>query len=327
METKLIEKPSIKGTIVYLTLSHCWGSRMFMTLTGSDYDTFVSKGIPLHAPDFSPLFRDLMQVTLDLGYNYIWIDSLCIIQNAENASDWARECPNAGEYYANADIPLSAASFRDGRFGLFGIPGLREYGWAIVRSKDHRVYRLGAWKDTEAMIKETPLMRRGWMLQERLFLGKQYFRETIRGFGSDTLTSKTTPGFGWMGKTISHAMRLFARKHDIEIDATADAVARYYERNKALRAKDITKPNQIDNMREVATNNWYLHVVRPYSAAHLTYSGDKLPAISGLAAAYHRVLGDVRSLAGHWSHDLLYTLAWKVSIDRSDARALVVVVG
>ncbi|KAK8004725.1 hypothetical protein PG990_010762 [Apiospora arundinis] len=197
METKLIEKPSINGTIVYLTLN---------------YDTFVSKGIPLHVPDFNPLFRDVMQVTLDLGYNYIWIDSLCIIQNAENASDWARECPNAGEYYANADIPLSADGFRDGRFGLFGIQGLREYGWAIVRSKDHRVYRLGVWKDTEAMIKETPLMRRGWVLQERLF---------------------TTPSFDWMGKTISHAMRLFARKHDIEIDATADAVARYYERNKA----------------------------------------------------------------------------------------------
>jgi hypothetical protein len=33
-------------------------------------------------------FRDSIQVTRALGYKYIWIDSLCIIQST---ADWERE--------------------------------------------------------------------------------------------------------------------------------------------------------------------------------------------------------------------------------------------
>ncbi|KAK8102399.1 hypothetical protein PG984_015545 [Apiospora sp. TS-2023a] len=111
-----------------------------------------------------------MRVTLDLGYKYIWIDSLCILQDEEDAVDWTRECPSMGEYYANADLTLSATGFRDGKSGLFGDRDLREHGWATANTKHHGVYRLGAWKDIEAMIREGPLMDRGWVVQERLFV-------------------------------------------------------------------------------------------------------------------------------------------------------------
>ncbi|KAI0906303.1 hypothetical protein F4823DRAFT_88187 [Ustulina deusta] len=47
-----------------------------------------------------------MKVTTDLGYSYIWIDSLCIIQN--DASEWEAECPRMGFVYLNGDCNLSA---------------------------------------------------------------------------------------------------------------------------------------------------------------------------------------------------------------------------
>lgn len=61
----------------YITLSHCWGSRKFMTLLESSAETFQRR-IPVHK--LSKTFRDAMEVSKRLGVRYIWIDSLCIIQ-------------------------------------------------------------------------------------------------------------------------------------------------------------------------------------------------------------------------------------------------------
>ena len=51
-------------------------------------------------------FQDVVTVTRKLGLRYLWIDSLCIIQDP--SGDWPTEAPKMGEYHGAAFISISA---------------------------------------------------------------------------------------------------------------------------------------------------------------------------------------------------------------------------
>ncbi|KAK0741801.1 hypothetical protein B0T21DRAFT_255360, partial [Apiosordaria backusii] len=61
--------------------------------------------------------RDAIDITRHLGLNYLWIDSLCILQCCEE--DWRHESAAMTEVYGNAHINIAATSAEDGRSGCF----------------------------------------------------------------------------------------------------------------------------------------------------------------------------------------------------------------
>src|SRR5207248_2982479 len=71
--------------------------------------------IPLS--DLPPTFRDAIAVTRTLRVRYLWIDSLCIIQ--DDRDDWAKESPKMGLIYTNAILTIAASAARDSSCGLF----------------------------------------------------------------------------------------------------------------------------------------------------------------------------------------------------------------
>lgn len=78
---KLVDSSETEGA-AYIILSHCWGKAYLIRLLKSNEGQF-RKGDITGLPK---TFREAIQVTRDLGYRYIWIDSLCIIQDSEE--DW-----------------------------------------------------------------------------------------------------------------------------------------------------------------------------------------------------------------------------------------------
>lgn len=66
----------LKPGTVYVTLSHCWGRNPVISLLDSNITEF-QRSIPFES--LSKTFRDAVEVTRSLGYQYLWIDSLCII--------------------------------------------------------------------------------------------------------------------------------------------------------------------------------------------------------------------------------------------------------
>jgi hypothetical protein len=90
----------------YLTLSHCWGGEVPLSLT-SDREGVLKCGVPL--TKFPKTFRDAILITRKLNVRYIWIDSLCIIQG--DADDWHRESLTMSKVYEGAllNICVSAA--------------------------------------------------------------------------------------------------------------------------------------------------------------------------------------------------------------------------
>ncbi|KAK8024544.1 HET-domain-containing protein [Apiospora rasikravindrae] len=179
---------------------------------------------------FNPLFLDAMQVTLDLGYKYIWIDSLCIIQDAPDSGDWARECPS---------------------------PDLRE--------------------DWELCAGNAP----GNGLQGGMLT---VVRERLGNPGTPILP-----------------LSMF------RTNSFRDAIP-----SSGCSAQDD---------RQKLLHNWYRYAVGNYSTTKLTYPQDKLPAISGLAAIYGRLLG-TRYLAGHWEQHLLQSLSWTQNTNKTVPKAV-----
>lgn len=72
--------PPPESTGKWVALSHCWGE-------GNTYKTTRETLEALqHGLDWESLpqtYRDAIMVTRALGYQYLWIDSLCIVQDDE----------------------------------------------------------------------------------------------------------------------------------------------------------------------------------------------------------------------------------------------------
>ena len=66
----------------YVALSHCWGGVVPIMTTTSTIGEFVRR-LPSEMPK---TFADAIAVTRTMGQRYLWIDSLCILQ--DSADDW-----------------------------------------------------------------------------------------------------------------------------------------------------------------------------------------------------------------------------------------------
>jgi hypothetical protein len=86
----------------YLALSHMWGKVEQLKLTTSILKSFQAD-VPFN--HLSPIYKEAVRVTRALGYRYLWIDSLCIVQ--DSAEDWEYEASRMAIVYGNAVCNLA----------------------------------------------------------------------------------------------------------------------------------------------------------------------------------------------------------------------------
>lgn len=87
----------------YLALSHCWADSTHILPTKKDNFSQYCDEIPLQA--FPAACRDAIRLTRALGFRYLWIDALCIIQ--DDRADWASEFSSMADAYANAFLAIA----------------------------------------------------------------------------------------------------------------------------------------------------------------------------------------------------------------------------
>jgi hypothetical protein len=258
----------------YSTLSHRWGADDFLQLTSQNNDALVS-GIPL--ADLPKTFTDAILISHHLGLEYIWIDSLCIMQ--DNTQDWRRESSAMNSIYGNSTINIAASSATDVHQGCFLKPphmldGLRAtITISNTSSRLVREFRSSTVYDLSTT--SSHLATRAWALQERV------------------LPSRTTH-FGRRGA-------FWECKSTTANDALPGGFP------KQLGAGLLNA-----RIRTEHFVSWWADVVRLYSAANMTYPSDKLPALSGIARAAHEERGGTY-LAGLWRNDdLPAQLCWRM---------------
>ncbi|KAM3426581.1 hypothetical protein MY4824_009909 [Beauveria thailandica] len=113
-----------KATPAYAALSYCWGSAedaKIQLMTKGDSLTQRQKGIS--TSQMTAVIRDAVAVTQNLKIPYLWIDSLCILQ--DDISDWEKQCIDVCDIYANASVTICAASSGSCLQGLLRQRGTR----------------------------------------------------------------------------------------------------------------------------------------------------------------------------------------------------------
>ncbi|OCL07733.1 HET-domain-containing protein, partial [Glonium stellatum] len=145
----------------YACLSHCWGASQIIQTTEESLESFKERII---ISELSRTFQDAVQIVRQLGIKYLWIDSLCIIQ--DSPKDWERESARMASVYANSLVTIAATKSASGDGGCFSfnpdtiIQGL---------TKDKLPYMTYArQKILHWYQPHTPLLGRGWVYQERL---------------------------------------------------------------------------------------------------------------------------------------------------------------
>jgi hypothetical protein len=134
-EIRLVESSKIATKVEYCTLSHCWGKIQITTLQRSNYDDFL-KGIAISS--LPKTFRDAIHAAVKLGFQYIWIDSLCIVQNDE--LDWAYEALRMTSVYSGSALNLAATSAVNGQVVSFSTETEAQLEFA---ERHHRLEILG----------------------------------------------------------------------------------------------------------------------------------------------------------------------------------------
>jgi hypothetical protein len=145
----------------YATLSHCWGTGDFLRLKEDSLEDFM-KAIP--EEKLTKTFRDAIHITRYLGLQYLWIDSLCIIQLSN--LDWRRESALMSSVYGGSAITIAAAGAKDGTKGCFLKPAGFVGKVHIEPTKDE-VWDI-AQSEFYTSVVNSHLAGRAWALQERL---------------------------------------------------------------------------------------------------------------------------------------------------------------
>ncbi|KAL6691323.1 heterokaryon incompatibility domain-containing protein [Trichoderma pleuroticola] len=259
----------------YVALSHCWGKlkkeERFCTYA-HNIDA-LKIDIPYKA--LPKTFQDAVTVTRALGVPYLWIDSLCIIQ--EDEKDWESEATRMEEVFSSAYCTIAASR---GTSSLSGFLGKRKHRpYTKVHTSGGPLYLAEAIDDFHTDVEQSELSKRGWVLQERAlsrrtiyFTATQIYWECGQGIFCESLAALRNP------------------QSQVLSDSNFPVSSLKYHKDERIRLIQ--------------------HINHTYSKLHLTMATDRPKAILGLQTRLARAFESNVSY-GIYERYLQRTLLWQ----------------
>ena len=335
---RLVETNGIVGR--YLALSYRWG-----TVTEDTWrlrKANVQESLQQLPYALLPsTIRDAIEFTRRLNFEFVWIDSCCIVQ--DDNEDWAREAATMQTVYQNATMTIAVLGDRDSHSGFFergpGAPAI-EIPWlsddgkkvAHVFVSDDLQFRRPEGRNEcltglEQELSQSPWSTRAWTFQEQmlsrrtLYVGQQqlYFEcrnQRLSEDGFDRIIKAESPRQAFMLK--------------LRTDFTT-AISSYMKDPKSWGtpswiAKIVTKGH--DPMMELQRKHLKVDIAQTklnvdsllhnYTSRNLTYPSDRLIAFEGLARAIATRSGQEFN-AGLWTNKIAKSLFWWLA-DGPEAR-------
>jgi hypothetical protein len=279
-DARTVLREDLPDRPVYACLSHCWGrSNDIIQTTLENIQRFK---IEILWRDLPKTFRDAVEICRRMEINFLWIDSLCIIQDCKD--DWNEQAPQMASIYKNAFVTIAATKSKESTEGCYAmtsadclakcVPGTDVY----VRRQPPEFPT--TW--TKIKSKEWPLLDRGWVYQE------MRFSRRVLHFGAQEVIWEC----------------LNARKS--ESGCSDKPLGRNDCRKYKHLSIDATPYSKLaDDSRKL----WY-KTVQEYSGLQLTFEKDKMPALAALTQEMEILRADDRFLAGLWEKTLLLDLLW-----------------
>lgn len=150
----------------YATLSYCWGKLDFLTTTTSVLEDFL---IEIPVARLPQTFKDAIQIVRALKIGYIWIDSLCIVQDCD--SDWRKESSRMSEVYGSSYINIAASSASNPGEGCFTKPQFMcdtVEAKVTISGQEYECWFYHIANSYTFAVEKSHLMSRAWAVQEKL---------------------------------------------------------------------------------------------------------------------------------------------------------------
>jgi len=270
----------------YACLSHCWGNaENLIRTTTQNRSEHIKTGVEIES--LPKTYQDALAVCKELEIHYIWIDSLCIVQDDE--SDWREQASRMADIYILAYVTIAAVRAEDASQGLFNSnpesrigSRLPDYPWAHVRQSFDLP---GSYTSELNWLKQKnvgkALYKRGWTFQE-LSLSRR-----VLHFGAQEVmwTCREATGCEGEPRGVPH----LPERVTVNMSGSSSSI-------QAL---------------------WY-RIVQGYSWRNLTFGKDKFPAIAAFASQVQTMNPGNRYVAGLWENTLLFDLLWYCPIHGPD---------
>ena len=294
----------------YLTLSHCWGNAQdILKLT---MKCILEYEVDLRFKSLPRTFQDAVRITLGLGLKYLWIDSLCIIQDSKE--DWARESATMASIYENSLCTIAAAGATNAHGGCFATRDPLQTFYCKVGGNSKDGVYIGPSSGSEsaaAILTDSPLVSRAWVLQERLlsarmihFGARSLYWTCLQGFASDAYmigSGDITPG---------HTQPIFGDETAaLDWKAAQLPIGGHSFFESLVNTK--FEPSSKKSILKFNSNWWRL--IEIYTRCKLTMASDKLVAMSGVVQRIQQSTG-LKYLAGVWSEILPLNFCWFVRL-------------
>ncbi|KAE8444618.1 hypothetical protein EG329_014449 [Mollisiaceae sp. DMI_Dod_QoI] len=269
----------------YVALSYCWGTTTSLKTTSQTLGRMF-KSIPVSS--LSNTFSNAVRITRALGFHYLWIDALCIVQDSHE--DWTTQVAQMSKIYSHSTLTICAASETQpphtNKHKILDttqkIGGSRSP--CSTCDTGYRAFKPLVEDTPTTMLLDSPWSKRGWTFQERILSPRILYYSSNR--------------IAW------------------ECDgerSTLDRVSRIRDSLKLLGIGKHSLPNKQEAdptfpLMRSFRKTWR-DIVREFSKRHLTVATDKLPAVAGVA--YEMAAMSRQSyVAGLWKGDLINDLLW-----------------
>jgi len=280
---RLVESTGRRGR--YACLSHCWGSPASDVIRTTKA-TLERRRTGIDVSDLPKTFQDAIRLAYRLRIPYLWIDSLCIVQDDDE--DWRLEASRMCAVYQNSYLTIAATRASNGTHGLYTDVSPEFHGYKVATIDGQAVYIRRAHNNSAFThfvaardADNFPLLGRGWVFQERM-LSPRFLH-----FGHSELTWECSSLF-WC--------------------QCGDNFATPRGPSQGRRFHSASAAASLDS--DGAVEVWQ-SIVMEYSRLALSFPTDRFPALSGLARQWQAIRG-CDYLAGLWRSSLVRDLQWKV---------------
>lgn len=260
----------------YMTLSHCWGAAQLIMLRTSNIEK-LRQGI--HLAELPRTFQDAVAVARWFKVRYLWIDSLCILQDCKE--DWFKESAMMRDIYKHSTMNIAATGAADSSVGCFldrNADILRPFNVVLSDSQSEELkyfcFDVQFWYTN---IYDAPLSKRAWVCQERLLSPR------VLHFGEHQMS--------WECMELA-SCETFPERIPEQLDV-------------------VTKRDYLNHQQDFSEDAWD-NIVLYYTECSLTFPSDIYMAFAGLAEEIHSFTQD-DYLAGLWRKGLARQLLWYVA--------------
>ncbi|KAH8816675.1 heterokaryon incompatibility protein-domain-containing protein [Xylogone sp. PMI_703] len=283
INTDTLTSTRTNHSIRYAAVSHCWGTTHEPQLNEKTANVLK-------------LYRDAIILARYLQIPYLWIDSLCIVEDSPD--DWRRESTKMGAICENSYLCIAASASTDNNSGflekhrnnwrqplvyenlaIHADIAMAETNLNIAQAKwSHRMRTLSEWA-----VDKAPLNQRAWVLQERMFVPRilhctavEFVWECCRGMRSESHPVLTSGG-----------------------SMVKDVWRELYQASPLLKQPSFWHLHL--NERRRYLERWS-QIVGLFTSIKITFPQDWLPACSAIAKRLQPILGEYA--AGLWERYL-----------------------